>query len=64
MFQSRGNWSTEEGEPLIGSSQTITTDQVQLQIDQTTSAANETIGKLLRRGEDIEDIKGKSGGFK
>jgi Leucine-rich repeat (LRR) protein len=68
----RVNWSKEEEpdserEPLIpGRSSTTVydTSDVQIEIDQTTEAANATLGKLLHRGENIEEIKGKSENLK
>jgi hypothetical protein len=64
----RVSWSkSDEGEQeekqhLLGnSSQTIYDNEIQIQIDEATSAANSTIGKLLNRGEDIKDIKVKAG---
>ncbi|KAJ2999815.1 hypothetical protein HDV02_001593, partial [Globomyces sp. JEL0801] len=34
--------------------------QVQISIDEATNAAHNTIGKLIERGEDLEDLRQKS----
>lgn len=50
-------------EPLYKSQQTLKDDeieQVKLNLNEASDAVHGTIGKLLKRGDDLEDIQNKS----
>ncbi|KAJ3325862.1 hypothetical protein HDV06_002247 [Boothiomyces sp. JEL0866] len=62
----RVSWSKEsdpEREPLFRSQQTLKDDeieQVKVNLDEASDALHGTIGKLLKRGDDLEEIQNKS----
>ncbi|KAJ3260265.1 hypothetical protein HK103_000900 [Boothiomyces macroporosus] len=62
----RVSWSKEtdpEREPLYKSQQTLKDDeieQVKLNLNEASDAIHGTIGKLLKRGDDLGDIQNKS----